>query len=172
MLNNDISLVFGNPIQFDPSLLLEFSGRFKIVNDIVRKKCFFDSKFYRFDSNSRIIYSPDSIVGLKLNFNFVSVDTRYLLFILSVMQLNVLKLITDENCHDLIELYASYLKLEFEYSKRRKFAYFSKFINGKEVERRVLILTDEEYSSSIRSELAHIKLRFNNAIFYKKSNPP
>lgn len=120
---------------------------------IIKQKYYFDPKYYNWDVNTRIIYSLDQRVGIQLNFNFTLIDSRYLFFILSLMQLEILGLISGNDKDKLISIVADYLSLKVSYSKKQRFAFFRRIVNGKEVERSILILTSEEYSKVVETWL-------------------
>jgi hypothetical protein len=144
---------FGNSILFDPKIDMDLDVRLKIVTDIIERKYFFDPKYYRFDIGSRIICTNDGTVGLMLNFNFILVDSRYLYYLLSILQLHVLGLLKKEEVDSLFSLTSQHLGVKWRYAKRKRFHIIKRLINNREVESIVIILVDEEFSVQFESSV-------------------
>lgn len=148
---------FGHELEFLESLEYDSDVRLKYLLLILKENYYFDPKYYNFDTSDRIIYTLDSKIGIQLNFDFLSIDKRYLYLIMSVMQLNLLEILDNDSCDNYIEIIAAYLNLKVEYQYKQKFAFFQRLVNGKEVERKVLVLTSEEFNSSIVNRIAKMR---------------
>lgn len=83
------------------------------------------------------------------------------------MQLNLLKLITDKDRDSVISLAVKYmsLKMKMKYTKRRRFAFFRRVVNGVEVENMLLILTSEEFSKNVESQISKLDIRLSEKGF-------
>jgi hypothetical protein len=158
-LNINKSFDFGLSIDIDPRIIMNHRTNVVLIDEIIQKHYYFDPKYYNFDFKNRILYSKDRLIELKLNFNFVNINKKYLYFILSVMELNLLGLIKESERNEVISIVAKYLELKISYKYKKRLNILRKFVNGREKERIVIILTSEEFSESTTSAL--IKLQLN-----------
>lgn len=129
-----------------------------LIKEIIDKHYYFDPKFYNFDFKNRMLYTEDRRVQLQLNFNFVNINIKYLYFIVSVMELNLLEIIDLEKRNEVINIVAKYLQLKMSFRSRQKWGIFRKFVNGKEVKRITIILSDEEFEKSYTSKLINLQM--------------
>lgn len=152
---------FGQPIDLDIRYKTDLKVKFDVVSKIIINKCYFDPKYYKFDPVKRIIYSIDNSVLLHLNFNFVLVDLKYLYFIMSVMQLNVLGLLNDDDTKRHINVISEYLSLKMKIKFQKRFAKISRLVLGREIESITLELTDEEFMAEFNRQILRSKFEFN-----------
>jgi hypothetical protein len=157
---------FGDPIDFDSRLLYDKQIRKEILFKIVKQKCYFDPKYFSFNYNDRSIYTLDQAKIIRLDFDFIKADLRYVFFILSVMQLELLELVGSEDCDKLVKMASFYLKVKFEYSRRKRSVFYARYVNGIEIERRLLILTSEEFNSELESMIALREFDFNSRNYH------
>lgn len=152
---------FGGTIELNPKFIMDRRTQLTTVNNIIRKHFYFNPVYYNFDLQRRTLYTKDNQIQLKLNFNFIGIDQRYLYFIMSVMQLNLLEYIGNSKRDEVISIVAKYLELKMEYKYRRKWGIFQKFINGKEVKRIVMTLTSKEFNNSMSLALLDLQISHN-----------
>jgi hypothetical protein len=118
----------------------------------LKKKFYFNPKFYNWNTNFRIVFSPKFNITLKLNFDFSKLNVEYLFFILSVLQLNVLGIITDDATDDYLSHFVgSYMSLSYRRVKKSFTQRLIRKVNGKVVEEVMVELTSEEFEREIKS---------------------
>lgn len=160
-------LKFGNQIDLDIELIQDPVYRLKLIKLIFKKYHYFNPKYFNFDVKTRMIYTLDQKISIQLNLNFMNIDQRYIFLILSVLQLNLLELVNNKDTEKTLELICEYINLKWKYVSRSRFAFFRKFLNGVEVERWTLVLTDEEFTSEIEAQLMRSKIKFTEKGFSK-----
>lgn len=158
---------FGNQIDLDIELIQDPVYRLKLIKLIFKKYCYFNPKYFNFDVKTRMIYTLDQKISIQLNLNFMNIDQRYIFLILSVLQLNLLELVDNKDTEKTLELICEYINLKWKYVSRSRFAFFRKILNGVEVERWTLVLTDEEFTSEIEAQLIRSKIKLTEKGFSK-----
>lgn len=123
--------------------------RYKLLTDILVKGYYFDAKYYNFDFAKREIYTLDRSIVLRLNLNFMEINEEHLFFIMSVIQLDLLKILDRDETETILEIMSNYLSLKFEYKFKRNTAIFTRILGGKVVEQCILVITDEEFNMSV-----------------------
>jgi hypothetical protein len=130
------------------------------LEKVLVEKFYFNSDYYKIDIASRIVYTHDFSVAIKLNLDVLKIDKELIYFILSMMQLNLLDLVSRADTQSVIlELVSIHSKLKAEFRSKKKFAFFQRWLNGQELEKWILVLTDEEYSSDFETILTKLKIK-------------
>lgn len=158
---------FKGKIEFRPDLINKNNIvlRHKVLKLIVNEYYYFDPKYFSWDTKKRIIYSLDKNIVLQLNFQFVNVDINYLLWILSVMELDLLGILERGDSEKLIQLACSELSVNFRSIKRNLFGRISRLVNGKEVESWVVLLYSEEFVKEIKETYSKLSFRLTSKGF-------
>lgn len=168
--SNTNNFNFGLEMDFDLKLLFDPKFKFKIIKLVFDKKYYFSPKYYNYDAKKRIIYTPDSLINIQLNLNLLNLDQRFIFLILSILQLNSLGLINSSKSNDAITLICDYCNLKFRYKYHKRFAILQRLVNGKEVERITLVLTDEQFLKEFESGLSRFKVSFDTKGFKTSKN--
>jgi hypothetical protein len=164
----DSDIDFKTPIEFNIELIDNREYRYRLLKLIFKKKYYLSPKFFKFDIDARTIFCPEFNFGIQLNFNFLTLDVRYLLFIMSIMQLKVLEILTPKEAEKAILIISESLGLKVEYTAKRRTAFFKRWINNKVHEEWIMVLTSEEFSLEVESMLARSRIEFNERGFSKK----
>lgn len=81
---------------------------------------------------------------------------------MSVMQLNLLGIITKEECEEVLKIVAEHLSFKMNYSYKKKTAFRRIFMYGQEVFRQELILTDEDFDLNFNRYLSEYIITYTS----------
>lgn len=162
-----VGFEFGGIISVDiRSLKTDLIYRSFILVMIFDRKYYFEPGHFKFNQRKKTLHSSIRRIGIKMEFDPIKIDQRYLFWLISVLELYELKIIEDEKFVDKqIEIVCEILKLKAKWERIQRFAIYRRFIRGEEVERRVLILTSEKFSSEIGKFKFKGKLKFTESGF-------
>jgi hypothetical protein len=168
--SSDESSEFGDSIEFSPELNVDLNVKLKIVERIIKRKYYFNPKYYKVNVIKRTICTIDDSITLKLNFNFLLIDVRYLYYMISLIQLYLLKLINKDERDRLLSIVVESLKLKMKYKYGRRIALFSRIENGIETERITLELTSTEFTKEFEHQLTKLDLKYNTHTGFSRKN--
>lgn len=160
--NPNFNFKFSGKLEFNPKFVVNPRYKIYLINKVINEHYYFDPIYFKWDAGNRVIYTIDDKIQLRLNFNFVLIDQRYLFFILTLMQLDLLNVITEAQSRRLIELICGYLNIKFEYRYLKKKVVFKRFVGGKEIERIECDLTSEEFEKEVLAQLSKLRISYSN----------
>lgn len=131
-----------------PSLNLEVQAR--IVKLIMKENWYFRPELnFKFDPKTYIFSNISGSISLKFNIDLSKYDVRHFYIIMSVLELENKGLIKRSESRVFIAYICEQLNLDLIDLRRWKFSRWTRFVNGKEVERIELLVEEREVSKSI-----------------------
>lgn len=156
------NVILGQELDFDfnPTKNIDIKFKVELVNKVLNQRYYFNTKYYQYLRDTRIIRTLDDKVRVKLNFNVMLVNPRWLYFIISVCQLNLLNFINEEDTETVIRLVAEYLSLKCNISFRVQTirGRIIRTVGNKIVERIDIDLTSTSFSSELEILLARANI--------------
>lgn len=145
-------------IDIDVSQLGDKVYGVNLIMKVLTKGCYFSPKYFKINAVDRTIYTNDKSIVLKLNADLTQLNYKQIYFIMSVLQLNILNLLSKRNTEAVLQTVCAYLslKMELKFKEKTKIAILQHFRNGVEVERISLTLTDAEFESNVNSRIAFL----------------
>lgn len=146
-------------ININPILLVKLprSRSSPTVLKVLNEGCYFDPKFYGFNSQQRIVYTLDFSIIIHANINVLRHDAETIYFILSILQLRKLNLLSDSIADYYLDEVCLLLGLQWRY-KHKTFLYrMSHLIGNTEVERLEIFLSDAQVDTNV---VAAVKAKF------------
>lgn len=145
--------MFGRPISFDPDILFNEEKLKNTLELILKYKCYFKPEYYRIDVDNRRMMSVDGRIRIQLNFQFLSIDEKYLYFLMSILQLDLIGVLQDTETEEYLTIISKLLSLNCELKHRRKVAWLRILRRGFLIEERFLTLTDTEFEFNVSNNL-------------------
>lgn len=154
--NIDVNIIDINDYKLDIN-----TERFRLIQDIVVYKKYFNPKSYTYDPETRTIGKVyDPLIKLQLNINMINVDIRWVLLILAVMELNLIGLIGDVRFKNIIKFLCRNVNFQYRYRYTRRRAILSFWKQNHLVSRVTLVISDEEFDSTISDVTNFINWEF------------
>lgn len=95
------------------------------------------------------MFTLDGKIELKLDFDFLLYEQEFILHFVSIIQLNLIELIDEDNLEFYLGMLAQSYNLSLKLELKYKGLFITRFINGKEVERVNIVLSSAEFSQEV-----------------------
>jgi hypothetical protein len=156
---------FGGELKISPSFQLDVSGKLELFFKVFKKKYYLGPSFFLFDASKRIIYTQDKSIIMRMNFNFINIDHRYLYFIMTILQMRLLGVATNQQSEEYINLVAEYLSLKVKYKYSNRIVSITRSLFGVETEKVVLVLTSEQFNKEVENQIFRAHIKFDSKGF-------